>query len=114
VAYARADVPVGRLLAPLLDDVRHGRLPTRLPGKADLDPAATDIEVPYLGAWQAVELLAERHGEAAVRRLLVAGSSTGTDAQTEAATDAALEAVLGTSRADLTAAWRERLAAAAG
>ncbi len=56
----------------------------------------------------------QRHGEDAVRRLIVASSSTGTDAQAEAATDRALESVLRTSRADLTEDWRARLEDLAG
>ena len=66
--------------------------------------------MPYLAAWQAVELLADEHGEDAVRRLLVAGSSTGSPEDAEAATDRALQDVLGTSRDALTRAWRQRLA----
>jgi hypothetical protein len=114
VGYARADVPAARLLAPLLTRVRAGQVPTRLPGLAELQPASGDIEVPYLEAWQAVELLVDEHGEDAVRRLVTAGASTGADADAEAATDAALEIVLGTSRATVTRAWQQRLRELAG
>ena len=65
--------------------------------------------MPYLGAWQAVELLADEYGEDALRRLVVAASVTGSDARAEAATDRALRAVLGTSRAELTTRWQRRL-----
>ncbi|HET9021924.1 MAG TPA: hypothetical protein VFN34_08560, partial [Ornithinibacter sp.] len=99
---------------PMLTRVRAGQLPTRLPGLAALQPAGGDIEVPYLEAWQAVELLVDDHGEDAVRRLIAAGASTGSDADAEAATDAALETVLGTSRAALTRAWQQRLRELAG
>jgi hypothetical protein len=109
VGYQRADVPVDRLLAPLLDEVRAGRGPTDLPRLDAIEPASGSIEVPYLAAWQAVEVLVARHGEAAVRRLVVAGSATGTDADAEAATDRALASVLGTSRAALVSQWRQRL-----
>ncbi|MFL6154239.1 MAG: hypothetical protein ACJ72B_17830 [Ornithinibacter sp.] len=109
VGYARADVPAGRLLAPLVSSLRTGHGPTGLPTAADLQPTAGDVEVPYLGAWQAVELLAAHHGEAALRRLVRAGSSTGSAADAEATTDAALVSVLGTSRAELTDAWLTRL-----
>src|ERR687898_500529 len=71
-------------------------------------PSTSDIEVPYLAAWQAVELLVQRHGEDAVRRLIVASSSTGTDAQAETATDRALRSELRTTRADLTRDWLGR------
>jgi hypothetical protein len=114
VGHARADVPDTRLLAPLLARIRAGHLPSALPGLDELQPASGDIQVPYLAAWQAVELLVEEHGEDAVRRLVTAGASTGSDADVEAATDAALESVLGTSRAELTRTWRQRLRDLAG
>jgi hypothetical protein len=56
-----------------------------------------------------VELIARDHGEAALRRLVTAGASTGSDADAEAATDAALVSVLGTTRAELTDRWLTRL-----
>lgn len=114
VGYARADVPAARVLAPLLEEVRAGRGPHDLPTARDLDPASAAIELPYLGAWQAVELLVAEHGEAALRRFVLAGSSTGSDADAEAATDAALLAVLGTSRGELVRAWQGRLRRLAG
>ena len=113
VGYRRADVPAERLLAPLLAQVRSGRGPTDLPRLDALEPGAGSIEVPYLAAWQAVEVLVAEHGDAAVRRLVVEGSATGTDADTEAATDRALTTVLGTSRAELVRRWRARLDALA-
>ncbi len=109
IGYTRADVPTGRLLAPLASSLRTVHGPRELPSAADLQPAAGDIEVPYLASWQAVELIVRDHGEAALRRLVTAGSSTGSDAEAEAATDAALVSVLGTSRAELTDAWLTRL-----
>ena len=101
VGYASADVPTRRLVAPLVAALRTGDGPTELPSAADLHPAGGDLEVPYLAAWQAVELLAREHGEAALRRLVAAGASTGSDADAEAATDRALVSVLGTTRAEL-------------
>lgn len=109
VGYRRADVPLDRLLAPLAAEVRAGRGPTDLPRLDALEPTAGPIEVPYLAAWQAVEVLVAEHGEAAVRRLVVEGAATGTDADTEVATDRALETVLGTTRGELVRAWRARL-----
>ncbi len=109
VGYGRADVPVGDLLAPLLDEVRAGTWPTDLPRLDTLQPASGSIEVPYLAAWQAVEVLVARHGEEAVRRLVVQGSAAGTDADAEAATDRALASVLGTSRSALVRQWRAHL-----
>ena len=109
IGYRRADVPARRLLAPLVTAVRTGHGPRHLPTLAELQPASGDIEVPYLAAWQAVELLAAQHGEKALRRLVAAGASTGSEADAEAATDRALRTVLGTSRAELTDAWLTRL-----
>ncbi|GAA4406034.1 hypothetical protein GCM10023168_20330 [Fodinibacter luteus] len=111
VGYTRADVPAKRLLEPLVGRVRADGAPSRLPTADDLDPAHGDLEVAYLAAWQAAELVAAEHGENALRRLVVAGSSRGSDADAEAQTDAALASVLGTTRDELTAAWRQRLAA---
>ena len=109
VGYARADVPTRRLVAPLVSAIRTGHGPRALPTPSDLQPASGDIEVPYLAAWQAVEVIAREHGEAALRRLVEAGSSTGSDADAEAATDAALASVLGTTRAELTQQWLDHL-----
>ena len=109
VGYARADVSTARLVAPLVGAIRTGHGPRRLPTASDLQPTSGDIEVPYLAAWQAVELIAHDHGEAALRRLVAAGASTGSDADAEAATDAALVSVLGTTRAELTDRWLTRL-----
>lgn len=114
VGYARSDVPPERLLAPLLARARADGGQVELPGAGDLDPSGGDIEVPYLAAWQAVELLVERHGEDAVRRLVVAGSTQGSDEDVEAATDRALRETLRTSRAEVNRALQERLRALAG
>jgi hypothetical protein len=109
VGYGRADVSTARLVAPLVTAMRTGHGPRHLPTASDLQPASGDIEVPYLAGWQAVELIAHDHGEAALRRVVRAGASTGSDADAEAATDAALVSVLDTTRAELTDAWLTRL-----
>lgn len=109
VGYARADVSTTRLVAPLVSAIRAGQGPSRLPSPSELQPANGDLEVPYLAAWQAVDLVARTHGEAALRRLVAAGSSTGSDADAEAATDAALVSELGTTRSELTERWLTRL-----
>ena len=109
VGYARADVPTHRLLGPLLTAVRTEHGPRALPTASEMQPTGGDIEVPYLAAWQAVELVADRYGEDALRRLVRAGASTGSDADAEAATNRALETVLGTTAARLTHDWLARL-----
>jgi hypothetical protein len=113
VGYARADVPAAALLAPLAAAVRDGSAPTDLPTATSLDPALGDIEVGYLAAWQAVELVAEQHGEAALRRLVRRCSVTEGEEAAERACDAAMPAVLGTDRDALTRQWQRRLAALA-
>ncbi|MGL5864629.1 MAG: hypothetical protein ACRCYX_01990 [Dermatophilaceae bacterium] len=113
VGYQRADVPHRRLTAPLAQAVRDGTAPIGLPSAADIDPGRGNIEVAYLAAWQAVELLVEKKGEAAVRRLVVACSPPTSTTEAEAACDAALVTVVGWSRAELTTAWRQRLSAVA-
>jgi hypothetical protein len=109
IGYRRADVPTRRLVAPLVAAIRTGHGLRRLPTLAEMQPTSGDIEVPYLAAWQAVEVIAAQHGEAALRRLVAAGASTGSDADAEAATDRALRTELGTSRAAITEAWLTRL-----
>ncbi|MGG5261057.1 hypothetical protein [Phycicoccus avicenniae] len=113
VGYARADVPDAALLAPLTAAVRAGTAPTALPDTASLDPAVGDIEVGYLAAWQAAELVADRYGEATLRRLVRRCSVLGPQEAAERACDATMPAVLGTDRAGLTRAWRQRLDALA-
>ena len=109
VGYARAGLGDRVLLAPLITAVREGRAPTELPDTSSLQPTSGNLEVPYLAAWQAVDLIAQEHGEEALRELVRAAASTGTAADAEARTDAALETVLGSSREELTRAWRQRL-----
>lgn len=110
VGYARADLPAAALAAPLVRAVAEGEAPRHLPGAADLDPTRHDIEVAYLAAWQAVELLAAQHGEVAVRRLVRACTLPGGAAAAERACDAALPRVAGSDRATLTRQWRQRVA----
>ena len=109
VGYTRADVPDAALLAPLVGALREGTAPHDLPDAASLDPALGDIEVGYLAAWQAVELVAAEHGEDGLRRLLRRCTVVGAEEAAERACDAAMPDVLGTDRAGLTRAWRQRL-----
>ncbi|HET7761497.1 MAG TPA: DUF4157 domain-containing protein [Phycicoccus sp.] len=113
VGYARAHLPARELAAPLVRAVRAGRGPTALPTAADLDPAGGDIEVGYLAAWQAVELVAQERGESAVRALVRACTVPGPASAAETACDRAMPGVIGRTRSDLTREWRQRLAALA-
>lgn len=113
VGYGRADLPTVELAAPLVQAVREGRGPTRLPTAEDLDPATHDISVGYLAAWQAVETVVAGHGESALHDLVRECSVTDGEAAAEATCDGAMRRVLGEDRGRLTAAWLQRLAALA-
>ncbi|WP_030528943.1 hypothetical protein [Phycicoccus jejuensis] len=108
VGYAGADVPVTDLLAPLTAAVRAGAAPRDLPDAAAF-AAGGSLEVTYLAAWQAVELLADRRGEAGLDRLLRACASTGGEQAAERICDTALPEVAGLDRQALTRLWRQRL-----
>lgn len=114
VGFGYAAQPAPRIAAPLVLAVRAGSAPTRLPDAQEVDPARGDIEVAYLASWQAVELLVDRHGEEAVRRFVLAASSTGSEEEVRAATDRALREVLATTRGDLTRDWQMHLRALGG
>jgi len=114
VGYDRADVPATELAAPLLRAVRGGTAPTELPTAEELDPTTHDIEVGYLASWQAVETVADRHGEATLRALVRACVTPDGEAAAEQRCDRAMPDVLGEDRAEVTRAWRQRLASLAG
>ena len=105
VGYSASDRRVTELAAPLLEKVADGAGPTRLPTQGDLDPARGEIAPGYLASWLAVELIARRHGEPALRRFYEASTVDGSPAQADTAMDRAFRDVLGTSRADFTKAW---------
>ncbi|QKE84547.1 hypothetical protein [Arthrobacter sp. NEB 688] len=109
VGYARADVPAAALLAPLAAAVRAGDAPRDLPDARAFAAATGSVEVTYLAAWQAVELIAEGSGETALDRLLTACASTDGEQAAERACAAALPAVVGLDRDALTRQWRRRL-----
>jgi hypothetical protein len=113
VGYALADLPVRELAAPLVRAVRESGPPSALPTSADLDPSRPDLEVGYLAAWQAVELVVQERGEAALRALVRACTVPGSAPVVEAACDRAVPRVIGRSRSELTREWRQRLAALA-
>lgn len=113
LGYARAGLPQARLAAPLVAAVRAGTAPRDLPTTDALDPAVADIEVAYLAAWQAVEVVADERGEDAVRRLVRACTGTAAPDVLEARCDAAMPRAVGWTRAELTRRWQERLRALA-
>ncbi|MBT9254748.1 hypothetical protein KMZ32_03025 [Phycicoccus sp. MAQZ13P-2] len=109
VGYAGANVPVADLLAPLTTAVRAGAAPRDLPDAAAFADSGGSLEVTYLAAWQAVELLADRGGEKGLDRLLRVCASRDGEQAAERACDAALPEVTGLDRQALTRQWRQRL-----
>ena len=72
VAYQANPVPTVVVASDVLDDVRDGKAPKRLPRDDDFDAARGDISAAYEGAWLASRLIAERYGEDELVRLYVA------------------------------------------
>ena len=105
VGYSASDRRTTELAAPLLEKVAEGTGPKRLPTQGDLDPGRGEIAPGYLASWLAVELIARRHGEPALRRFYEASTVDGSPAQADTAMDRAFADVLGTSRAEFTKAW---------
>ena len=101
VAYRDGQVPVGVAAAALLERMRRSGIPARLPEEDAFVPGGPEAAAAYEGAWLAVRLLAERHGEQALVRAYRATGRRGLAA--------ALAEVLGTTPELLTAQWRESL-----
>lgn len=107
VALRDVALPVARTAAQVIRQVRRDGLPDALPADSDFDPGASHLGTLYEAAWQVAVTLAEHGGEDA----LVAFYR---DVLDGTALDAALRRHFAWSEADLTAAWRSRLAALAG
>ena len=110
VGYRRADVSTRAAPRPARSPPSGpvGR-PRRCRARRSSSPAAATSRCPTSPRGRPSSCVAERHGEAALRRLVAAGSSTGSDADAEATTDRALVSELGTTRAELTRQWLARL-----
>lgn len=106
VALRDVALPVARTAAQVISQVRRDGLPDALPADSDFDTGASHLGTLYEAAWQVTETLAEQGGADA----LVAFYE---DVLAGTAVDAALRRHFGWSEADLTAAWRARLAALA-
>ena len=109
VGYAASDRRRADLAAPLLERVRNGAGPTRLPTQGDFDPGQGEIAPSYLASWLAVDLIARRHGEARLQAFYEASSVTSSPADADSAMDRAFADVLGTTRATFTKAWLSEL-----
>jgi len=105
VGFSGMSLPLSVTAAQLQIDVRAGRLPERLPVDAGFAGDNPALAQAYEQAWFAVRLLAEQHGQDGLLRFYRAvGRDAGTDPA--AAVERALRSELGTSTAELTAAWR--------
>ncbi|MEV5002932.1 hypothetical protein [Nocardioides sp. LML1-1-1.1] len=107
VALRDVDLPVSRTAAQVIAQVKREGVPERLPAESDFDPAASHLGTVYEAAWLLCVILAEHRDEAALvafYRSVLGGTKVAS----------ALRASFGWSEADLTAAWRSRLASLAG
>ncbi|PRY62654.1 hypothetical protein BCF74_10490 [Knoellia remsis] len=114
VGYAGSSRSRAELAAGLLEKVRAGQGPTRLPTQGDFDPSQGEIAPAYLASWLAVDLIVRRYGEAALQRFYVASTVNASPAQADTAMDAAFREVLGTTRAEFTTQWLAELRRLAG
>ena len=109
------DIGVGPqvVASALLDRVRAGKGPARLPEAADFDPGRTTIAPSYNAAWLAVTRLEQRFGrDSLVRFYLAAATAPAPSAAAgdpEARTRAAFGSVLGTTEAAFTRDWVRHL-----
>lgn len=69
VAYKGTGLSTWQRAGDLLGQVRQGQIPTRLPGAAEFDPASGNLAPAYSGAYLAVQLLVDQHGEQRVVEL---------------------------------------------
>ena len=108
VGYRRTGRSPEQVAPELAQAVRAGRVPTRLPVDADFgfSRQAGALAEAYEGAWLACRMIADEHGAARLNRFYRA---VGAHEGRGDAVDAALRDVLGTSRAEFTARWRQYL-----
>ena len=101
VALRDVDLPLSVIAARALASVRRGGVPDRLPGTAEFDVAADDLEATYELAWLACVEVAEQVGEQGLVRVYTLASDG-------ASTRDALAGV-GLSTRQVLAAWQRRL-----
>ena len=107
VALREVDLPVSRTAGQVIEQVRREGLPKALPADTALDPASDRLGAVYEAAWQVAETLVERRGEDG----LVAFYDAVLDGTPWVT---ALKRRFDWSEAQLTRAWRSRLAGLAG
>lgn len=104
VAYEATPVPVTIVALDVLDDVRAGEAPRKLPERSDFDAGKGDIAAAYEGAWLACRLIAEEYGDKSLVRLyreMSDDSGPGWPEETSS--------VLGITSRQLTRDWRTYL-----
>jgi hypothetical protein len=104
VAYDATPVPTAIVASDVLDDVRDGDGPRRLPEDRDFDAGEGDIAAAYEGAWLATRMVAERYGEKKLVELYEALSDSAGAGWPEETAD-----VLGISSRQLVREWRQYL-----
>jgi hypothetical protein len=109
VAYSAVDVPTNVVAGDVLDDVRAGKGPSKLPDDAEFDAAKGDIASAYEGAWLACRMIAERYGQ---KKLIALYVSYANNQSVPAAGQ--IKSTLGISQAQLVKQWLAYLNARAG
>lgn len=107
IALRDVALPVSRTAAQVIRQVRRDGLPDALPADSAFDAGASHLGTLYESAWQVVVTLAEQGGADAVVAFY-------RDVLGGAALDDALRRHFTWTSADLTRAWRSRLAVLAG
>lgn len=107
VALRDVDLPLTRTAGQVAAQVRKDGVPEALPLDGEFDPSTSHLGAVYEAAWLVCVTLAEHGGERALVDLYEQVRDGG-----DLAT--ALREHVGWSEADLTAAWRDRLAALPG
>lgn len=107
IALRDVTLPVSRTAAQVIRQVRRDGLPDALPADSEFDAGASHLGTLYESAWQVVVTLAEQGGADAVVAFY-------RDVLDGTALDAAMRRHFAWTTADLTAAWRSRLAVLAG
>lgn len=109
VGYDGSGLAPEVIAAAAVEEVRRVGAPEALPSSQTFAAAGTSTPAEYQRAWVLVSLLIEQHGLAKVLELIETATVQGPAEAAEQAADQALESVLGISRSDLIAAWRQRL-----
>lgn len=107
IGYLGSGVPVPVVAQELAADVRHGRVPTRLPPDADFAGSSKRLAQAYEGSWLACRLIVATWGQSRLVRLYRA---IGTSRQPpQRAVADAMGTLLHTTPAGFVAMWRAYL-----